>query len=186
MVLGACLAASSLGFLIHNWHPARIFLGDTGATFLGYCFAVLPVIGARYDPRLALAGVLLVWPAVFDSGFTVLRRIRNHEPILCGHRTFLFHRLLHAGWSHQAAALLYIPLPILGATLAFTWEMGNPAIHAFAGVAVGALCLGLWLLVRQQEQRLIHARNPVSILAPILVVEPIAVTTAEEQVAIEA
>jgi UDP-N-acetylmuramyl pentapeptide phosphotransferase/UDP-N-acetylglucosamine-1-phosphate transferase len=152
-LMGGVLAASSLGFLVHNWHPATIFLGDVGSTFLGLSFAVLPVIGAHDDPRLAVAGVLLVWPAVFDSGFTVLRRLRNHENVFTGHRAFLFHRLVGVGWSHAAASSFYVVLPLLGAALAYTWEFGTRPIHEAVALALVALCLGLWRFVRAQEAR---------------------------------
>lgn len=150
-VAGVVLAASSLGFLMHNWHPATIFLGDVGSTFLGYSFGALAIVGARYDPRLALCGVLLVWPAIFDSGFTVLRRLRHRQSIFVGHRTFLFHRLVNAGWSHQATATLYIPLPICGALLAATWRYGDRFLHWVVLGLLLLLCLGLWLIVRYQE-----------------------------------
>jgi UDP-N-acetylmuramyl pentapeptide phosphotransferase/UDP-N-acetylglucosamine-1-phosphate transferase len=150
--LGACLAASALGFLAHNWQPARIFMGDVGATFLGYSFAAMTVIAAHSDPRLALAGVLLVWPSIFDTGFTVLRRLRHRQNIFTGHRTFLFHRLIHTGWSHAAATALYLPLPIFGALLAVTWAQGSRPLHVAVAVAIISACVALWALVRHQER----------------------------------
>lgn len=153
-VLGLALAASGSGFLAHNWHPARIFMGDAGSTFLGFSFAVLPVIAAQQNPKLALAGVLLVWPAIFDPLFTVIRRLRKRQGIFSGHRSFLFHRLVDAGWSHSAAALLYIPLPLVGATLAFTWDRGTHLVHESVVVLALVACLSLWQLVRHQEKRL--------------------------------
>jgi hypothetical protein len=114
------------------------------------------VLGARFDTRLALAGVLLVWPAVFDSSFTVIRRLRRGENIFAGHRTFLFHRLVEVGWSQRAAATLYTALPVLGAVLACTWAEGNRLIHAMVAIVVLPACVGLWLLVRQQERRVIR------------------------------
>jgi UDP-N-acetylmuramyl pentapeptide phosphotransferase/UDP-N-acetylglucosamine-1-phosphate transferase len=54
-ILGLLLATTSLGFLGHNWPPARIFMGDVGSAFWGYTFAILAVIAAQKDPRLALA-----------------------------------------------------------------------------------------------------------------------------------
>ncbi|HZS93704.1 MAG TPA: glycosyltransferase family 4 protein [Chloroflexota bacterium] len=164
-VLGAILAASSLGFLGHNWQPARIFMGDVGSTFLGFSFAALPLIAAQYDPRLALAGVLLVWPAIFDSGFTVLRRLRHREPIFTGHREFLFHRLVRAGWSHSAAALLYIPLPLIGAGLAFSWQYGMRWVHILVLVGIVALCLWLWRFVVRAEQRYERGQRPLRLIS---------------------
>jgi UDP-N-acetylmuramyl pentapeptide phosphotransferase/UDP-N-acetylglucosamine-1-phosphate transferase len=154
IALGLLLAASSFGFLVHNWHPARIFMGDVGSTFLGYSFAVLPVLAARSDPKIALAGVLLVWPAIFDTGFTVLRRLWHRQNIFIGHRTFLFHRLVAAGWSHASAAAFYMVLPILGAVLACTWTMGSQPIHAVIAFCVVAACAGLWRLVCREERQM--------------------------------
>lgn len=169
-LVGGLLGASSLGLLAHNWQPAKIFMGDVGATFLGYSFAVLPIIGAWHDPRLALTGVLLVWPAIFDSLFTVSRRLRNHEGIFSGHRTFLFHRLVTAGWSHAAVSSLYLVLPLLGALMAFEWERGTTPLHVAAVSIVGLLCLTLWLVVRQQEKRQTRLealrRLPVDVRSP--------------------
>jgi UDP-N-acetylmuramyl pentapeptide phosphotransferase/UDP-N-acetylglucosamine-1-phosphate transferase len=160
IVGGALLAAASLGFLGHNWHPASVFMGDVGSTFLGYSFAVLMVIAASYDPKLALAGVLLVWPAIFDSVFTVMRRLKNGDNVFTGHREFLFHRLLLAGWSHAAVSSFYIVLPLCGAVLALTWDRGNRPIHLAAAVTVVALCVGLWALVRGQEQKHLEGPSP--------------------------
>lgn len=177
-VVGGLLGASSLGLLAHNWQPAKIFMGDVGATFLGYSFAILPVIGAQHDPRLALTGVLLVWPAIFDSLFTVLRRLRTRENIFAGHRTFLFHRLVRAGWSHAAVSSLYLIFPMLGAFLAFGWERGNRPEHIAAGLAAGLLCLTLWLLVRHEERRM----ERVDTLSQRLLAGIIGVSNEEERV----
>jgi UDP-N-acetylmuramyl pentapeptide phosphotransferase/UDP-N-acetylglucosamine-1-phosphate transferase len=155
---GALLAASSIGFLLHNWHPATIFMGDVGSTFLGYCFGVLPIMAAQYDVRLALAGMLLVWPALFDTGFTIVNRLRRRENVFTGHKEFLFHRLVAAGWSHAAASALYFTLPLAGAGLAFTWQYGTTLLHIVALISIVALCLGLWALVRGQEKRHIAAQ----------------------------
>jgi UDP-N-acetylmuramyl pentapeptide phosphotransferase/UDP-N-acetylglucosamine-1-phosphate transferase len=149
---GGVLCASCLGFLWHNWHPARIFMGDVGATFLGYTLAILPVVASRQDARLPLVGLLLVWPAVFDSGFTVTRRLLRRETVVSGHRTFLFHRLADAGWSHSDAAVLYGALPLMGGALAFTWVRGNRGLHSAVGLAAILLCLVLWLTVRHAER----------------------------------
>ena len=93
--LGLLVAASSLGFLGHNWPPARIFMGDVGSAFLGYTFAVLPLILSALmgapdgSERIPLASVLLVWPFVFDTAFTFLRRLRNGEKVFSAHRSHL-------------------------------------------------------------------------------------------------
>lgn len=157
-MLGLLLGAGSLGFLRHNWHPARIFMGDTGSTFLGYSYAVLPIIAARQNPRLALVGVLLVWPAVFDAAFTVSRRLRRRESIFSGHQTFLFHRLAATGWRHDGIAALYIVLVLGGATLAYAWALIGRSAHVAVGLGICLGCAGLWWLVFNEEDAQVRGR----------------------------
>ncbi len=158
-VLGVIIAAASVGFLVHNWQPARIFMGDVGSAFLGYAFAVIPLAASHRDPRLAFAGVLLVWPFVFDTTFTLLRRLRRGENVFVAHRSHLYQRLVIAGWQHRTVSLLYTALAALGAGLAMFWLRGGtvgPPLAA-AGVVLGAL--GLWVLVGVNERRTRPARG---------------------------
>jgi UDP-N-acetylmuramyl pentapeptide phosphotransferase/UDP-N-acetylglucosamine-1-phosphate transferase len=119
--LGFLLAASCLGFLCHNWPPARIFMGDVGSAFLGYTFAVLAVIASQSDPRLAFIGILFVWPFVFDAVFTFFRRLRKHENVFEAHRSHLYQRLVIAGYSHGVVSTLYIGLAGAGVVVGVWW-----------------------------------------------------------------
>ncbi len=159
IAFGALLAASSLGFLVHNWHPARVFMGDVGSTFLGYTLAVLPIVAVHQDARFALVAVLLVRPALFDSTFTVFSRLLRGQNVLSGHRTFLFHRLIDCGWSHSAATSLYATFPIVGAGLAFSWQWEDPLVHGAVALILCGLCVALWALVRHEERRYAVARQ---------------------------
>jgi UDP-N-acetylmuramyl pentapeptide phosphotransferase/UDP-N-acetylglucosamine-1-phosphate transferase len=150
--LGLLLAASSLGFLGHNWPPARIFMGDVGSAFLGFTLAVLPVVAAQHNPRLAWAGVLLVWPFVFDAAFTFLRRLRKRENVFAAHRSHLYQRLVIAGYSHRFVTLLYIGLALAGAVLALLWYSGGKASDLVVLLALPLLCAGLWRFVVGREQ----------------------------------
>lgn len=134
-VLAALLAGSSLGFLAHNWAPARIFMGDVGSTFLGYSLAVLPLLAGQRDPEAALAGVLLLWPFLFDGGFTILRRLRRGENLLVPHRAHLYQRLVTAGQGHAAVTSTYAALAAAGLAAAVLWA-GGAAGAALAGVTV--------------------------------------------------
>lgn len=93
-ILGMLLAASSLGFLGHNWPPARIFMGDAGSIFLGYTFAVLTIVAARPKPVLFLSGILLLWPFIFDTAFTLVRRLHRRENVFMAHHSHLYQRLV--------------------------------------------------------------------------------------------
>jgi len=152
-VLGALLAASSLGFLLHNWPPARIFMGDVGSAFLGYSFAALAVVAAQTAPRMAVAGILLVWPFVFDSAFTLLRRWRKGENIFAAHRSHLYQRLVIAGYSHRFVTLLYSFLALVGVLLALLWVWAVPGTDWLVLVVPALLSLGLWRFVVRAEAR---------------------------------
>jgi UDP-N-acetylmuramyl pentapeptide phosphotransferase/UDP-N-acetylglucosamine-1-phosphate transferase len=167
-LLGGILGASALGFLFHNWHPARIFMGDVGATFLGYAFAALTVVAAKENPALALAGALLVWPCYFDSGFTVIRRLLHRQNVFVGHRTFLFHRLVLAGWSHSQAATFYVLLPIAGSAIAVTWAKSNRFMHEIAVLAALLMAVGLWRFVERVEERRAEPSTSTEVLSALL------------------
>lgn len=105
------IAASSLGFLVHNWRPANIFMGDVGSAFLGFTFAALPLMARtsvnRSPDLLPIAAVLFVWFFLFDSLVTILRRLARGEKIWIAHREHLFQRLVSAGFSHRKVTTLY-------------------------------------------------------------------------------
>lgn len=149
--LGLLLAASSLGFLGHNWSPARIFMGDVGSAFLGYTFAVLPIVASQHDPRFAFAGVLLVWPFVFDTTFTFLRRLLHREKVFTAHRSHLYQRLVSTGFSHKKVASLYIGLAIMGlvcsVVLVLEWRWAD----YLTVIVIVVAPLILWLGTRWRE-----------------------------------
>jgi UDP-N-acetylmuramyl pentapeptide phosphotransferase/UDP-N-acetylglucosamine-1-phosphate transferase len=113
-MIGLLIAGSSAGFLMHNWQPARIFMGDVGSAFLGFTFASLAVM-AWPNLRLVAAGVLVVWPFVVDASFTFLRRALRRERVMEAHKSHIYQRLHQRGLSHAAVAMIYIGLAAGGA-----------------------------------------------------------------------
>jgi Fuc2NAc and GlcNAc transferase len=169
VTLGLLLAACSFGFLGHNWPPARIFMGDVGSAFLGYTFAILPLLAYQSDARLAVAGAFLVWPFLFDAIFTFLRRARLRENVFAAHRSHLYQRLVIAGYTHRAVTLLYIALSVTGAVLALAWPIGIAGGDLLIVLLLPVLCVGLWLHVvsqerKQVEKRLTEVRNNAGVL----------------------
>ncbi len=155
-VMGMLLAGSSLGFLIHNWPPARIFMGDVGSAFLGYTFAVLPLMAAHApgaDSRLALIGALLLWPFIFDSSFTFLRRALHGENVFAAHRTHLYQRLVIAGRTHLFATTLYALLALVGVSLAAAWWSGLNGSRLAVLILLPLLCILLWQYVVRLERK---------------------------------
>jgi UDP-N-acetylmuramyl pentapeptide phosphotransferase/UDP-N-acetylglucosamine-1-phosphate transferase len=161
-LLGLLLAAAALGFLGHNWPPARIFMGDVGSTFLGLTFATLPLLAARQDPRLALAGVLLLWPFLFDTILTFIRRWRAGENLFTPHRRHLYQQLVifqfgrgsaARGQPHARVTLLYAALAVVGLLLAWAWTRAWPPADWLIALALPALALGLVTYARHTSTR---------------------------------
>lgn len=149
--LGILLATTSLGFLLHNWSRGRIFMGDVGSTFLGYSLAVAALIGTA-GKRDVLIPVLLVWPFLFDTGLTLLRRLQRRENVLAAHRSHLYQRLVIGGWSHSQTAALYIVLAAVGAVGAVGIDRGTlPHWPVLTFVAAGSCAL--WLLAAAADRR---------------------------------
>ena len=157
--IGVVLAASSLGFLGYNWPPAKIFMGDVGSAFLGYTFAVLPVVAVQRDPRFALAGVLLVWPFVFDAAFTFLRRLLHRENVFTAHRSHLYQRLVATGFSHKNIASLYIGLAIIGLVCSVALVMEWRWADYLTAIVIVVAPLILWLGTRWKERSISKTAN---------------------------
>ncbi len=151
-MLGTLIAASSAGFLWWNRPPAGIFMGDVGSAFLGFTFAVLPVIAAQTHNRVAVAGIILVWPFVFDSVFTLLRRLSKGENIFQAHRSHLYQRLVQKGWTHGQVSSLYAVLAGIGIVPAAMYVRWPTAGSWLIVILLPLLAGGLWSLVVYQEK----------------------------------
>lgn len=123
--IALAVAASSLGFLAHNWSPAKIFMGDVASTFLGYTFAVLPLLSADQGGDALLLGTLLMWTFIMDAGLTFIRRALQRENVFAAHRTHLYQRLVIGGYKHSTVSLLYISLTLLAGLLSYAWSRGQ-------------------------------------------------------------
>jgi len=119
------IAAASLGFLGHNWSPAKIFMGDVGSTFLGYSFAVLPLVSSDQSGDALLLGTLLMWTIIMDAGVTFIQRLIRRENVFAGHRSHLYQRLVLAGYRHETVSSLYILLTLLAGLLSYEWSQGH-------------------------------------------------------------
>ena len=99
------LAGGVLGFLIWNWSPAKVFMGDVGSTFLGFVFAGLVMQAPSWPEALGL--LLVAAPMLCDACVCVPRRLLAGQQIFEAHRLHLFQRLHQAGWNHGRVAGLY-------------------------------------------------------------------------------
>jgi UDP-N-acetylmuramyl pentapeptide phosphotransferase/UDP-N-acetylglucosamine-1-phosphate transferase len=151
--IGVLLAASNLGFLSHNWPPARIFMGDVGSSFIGFTLAVITILAAQRDPRCMVAGILMIWPFLADTLFTLVRRLTRGENIFEAHRSHIYQRLVIAGHSHRSVTLVYICLASIGAIIALLWYKSVPLANEITIVLPILLFAGLWRFTVRAELR---------------------------------
>lgn len=115
MLLAAFVAAAAGGFLVFNWQPARVFMGDAGSGYLGTFLAAMPLLFNGPERGRALLPIAMcLWPYIYDPLLSVLRRIWNGKNPFLPHREFLFHRLVRSGVSHARTSLLYGALAAIG------------------------------------------------------------------------
>ncbi len=168
-VVGGALAAACSVFLVHNWHPASIFLGDVGSAFLGFTFAVLPLLfatGASADAaaRGMSAGVIAVWPFAFDAGFTLFRRALAGENVFRAHRSHLYQRLTSTGLSHAQVSMGYGVLAVVCAGASVLWVKGageHGGALVLAVCVVSSVILVGWVFRRESRIRQPAVRKPV-------------------------
>jgi UDP-GlcNAc:undecaprenyl-phosphate GlcNAc-1-phosphate transferase len=111
VLAGAALAAALLGFLPHNFAPARIFLGDTGALFVGFTLSVLALACYRRVSMITLIVPMLALAVpILDTAMSILRRVLQRKPIFTADRQHMHHRLLAAEGSARAAVIQFYML----------------------------------------------------------------------------
>lgn len=116
-VMMAALAGACIGFLPYNFNPAKIFMGDTGATFLGFIMATVSVEGMfkMYGLISFVAPFLILGLPIFDVCFAVIRRVSHGQSPMHPDRGHVHHRLIDMGFSQkQAVGVLYVISAILG------------------------------------------------------------------------
>jgi len=121
------LLAGTAGFLIYNFPPARIFMGDVGSAFLGFAFAVLAIIAARYDHSHTSFFVmpLLMFNIIYDTAFTFCRRLIRGERVFDAHRSHLYQLFQQSGYSHRTVTLFHYGVCLLQGAAAF-WMVQIP------------------------------------------------------------
>lgn len=116
-IITAALAGATLGFLPFNFNPAKIFMGSTGAYFLGFTLAFISIEGMfkSYTAISIAIPILALGLPLFDTIFAIFRRLINGKPVMAADRGHLHHRLIDMGLSQkQSVIILYIASAALG------------------------------------------------------------------------
>jgi UDP-N-acetylmuramyl pentapeptide phosphotransferase/UDP-N-acetylglucosamine-1-phosphate transferase len=142
------IAAAAAGFLFHNFPPAKIFMGDSGSTFLGFSFAALAVAGANLEPAVPLpVFALAIAPFLLDGTFTLLRRALRGEPVWKAHRTHLYQRAVRAGRTHHDVLVIYALAIAAGAASSICAALagGQEMLALTSCAALSLLALFIWV-----------------------------------------
>lgn len=146
-LLAAIIAGAALGFLPSNWHPARIFLGDSGSMFLGFMVGVFAIIsGAKFATAALVLGI-----PIFDALWVISRRILSGRSPMQADRKHLHHRFLDAGFSPRATVLILYTLAAVFGLIALT--SGTHTKVAALGWLLGVMVLLAMLLVLAAKRR---------------------------------
>ena len=161
------MAAACLGFLAHNFPPAKIFMGDVGSLFIGYVLAAFAVLTTNSGERPApfIAVLLIFGSFIYDAVFTLLRRARRGEKLYEAHRSHLYQRLVIAGQSHRRVSLTYYGLSALlgagGVAYTFTSDAVRLAILALAGIALAAFTFYVyWFEAFVAKEKALYSTKP--------------------------
>ena len=154
-MLSMLISVSCIGFLFYNWQPASIFMGDSGSTFSGFTFAVLPLLMSKISGEVSIpiVAVLVIAPCIWDATYTFLRRLWLREPAFTAHRTYLYQRLASSGYPHRLGATIYIVLSLLTGSCGLLYLVVSGIWKLLILVFVSLLLVAQLVIVRISEYR---------------------------------
>jgi UDP-GlcNAc:undecaprenyl-phosphate GlcNAc-1-phosphate transferase len=137
-VLCLALGGGALGFLIYNFNPARIFMGDSGSYFLGYVLATTALLGAQKASTAIslLVPVIALGVPIFDTLFAMVRRVLEQRSVFSPDRGHIHHRLLDMGLTHRRAVISIYAVCVvftaaaIGVALEHAWQVGAALLGA--------------------------------------------------------
>jgi UDP-N-acetylmuramyl pentapeptide phosphotransferase/UDP-N-acetylglucosamine-1-phosphate transferase len=150
--LSLVVAASAAGFLVFNFPPAKIFMGDVGASTLGFLAAAFSLWASRDDIFPMWIGILVFSPFIIDATVTLVRRAIGREKIWQAHRSHYYQRLVQTGWGHRKTVVIEY-LVMLAVSISAVLLHGASHFVQLLGLSAWALLYsGLILSVRLLER----------------------------------
>ena len=137
------IAAAAAAFLVFNFHPARIFLGDAGSVPLGFLAGALGLIGWLQRDWTWWFPVLTFSPFIVDASVTLVRRLLRREKVWQAHRDHYYQRLVQLGWGHRKTALAEYALMLACGVLALAALAVPAAMQAALLAAAAAVYLAM-------------------------------------------
>lgn len=132
------LIGANLGFLYHNFYPAKIYMGDTGSNFLGYMIAVISILGLFKN--IALLGfvipVIILAVPIFETLFSIIRRMLNKQHVMQPDNKHIHYQLLRSGLTHPQTVIVLYGFSILFGTLAILFSEATLAVTIGVGLII--------------------------------------------------
>jgi UDP-N-acetylmuramyl pentapeptide phosphotransferase/UDP-N-acetylglucosamine-1-phosphate transferase len=136
LIIATFVAMGALGFLTHNFPPARIFMGDAGSITVGFLAGTLMILGVRDGIFELWVPIMIFSPFIVDATVTLIRRALRRKKIWQAHREHYYQRLVLSGWSHRRTVLAEYAVMILCGGLAILYH------HSTDNVQL--IILGTW------------------------------------------
>jgi UDP-GlcNAc:undecaprenyl-phosphate/decaprenyl-phosphate GlcNAc-1-phosphate transferase len=146
IVLTFIMLGSTLGFLLHNFYPAKIFMGDTGAMFLGFIISVIALLGFKNITLTSfVVPVLILAVPILDTAFAIIRRLINKNPIAQADKQHLHHQLLKMNFSHRTTVLIIYYIDLLFAFASIIYVLKNAQLGIIIYIIL--LAIVLWFVL---------------------------------------
>jgi UDP-GlcNAc:undecaprenyl-phosphate/decaprenyl-phosphate GlcNAc-1-phosphate transferase len=118
--LGLVMLGSTVGFLVYNFYPAKIFMGDTGSLFLGYMISVVSVLGLYKEVTIVslIIPIIILGIPIMDTTFAIIRRLVQGRPLSSPDKLHLHHCIIRLGFTHRQTVIMIYALSILFSVIA--------------------------------------------------------------------
>lgn len=137
------MLGSTLGFLIHNFYPAKIFLGDSGSQFLGFIISIISLLGFKGTILTSVFIPLLILAVpILDTLFAILRRFIHHQKVSEADKLHLHHQLLGMKFSHRDTVLIIYAVNVLFAIVSIFYILGEQ-VNIYIRIGVYFILIGL-------------------------------------------
>lgn len=153
MLTALTVASACAGFLVFNFPPARIFMGDAGAPVLGFLAAALSLWADRDNLFPLWVAVLIFSPFIVDASYTLLKRLLAGKRVWQAHREHIYQRLVQMGWSHRRTVLWSYVLMLAASVSAIMALNQNPAVQ-WAVMVLWVLIYSaiiVWVSLREKQ-----------------------------------
>ena len=146
--LALIMLGSTLGFLVHNFHPAKIFAGDSGALFLGFIISIISLLGFKGTVLTSVfVPMLILAVPILDTLFAILRRLIKHKRISDADKQHLHHQLLGMKFSHRNTVLIIYAVNILFALASIFYTLNSQInIYIRIGIYLILFILVFWFI----------------------------------------